>query len=139
MLSESGPSGGLVVRPYDGDIPASVSFVQAYEEEDQDNARLYLSACSTSAMVTSGRLATLGIISRRLSIVLTWARLAYVFVGCPGSPELLLDKSIRIDYACHAEGYGIPFLKQGLGACIPLEKGPGNPLRQGTGKREVTF
>jgi len=32
MLSESGPSAGLVIRPYDGEIPASVSFVQAYEK-----------------------------------------------------------------------------------------------------------
>jgi heterodisulfide reductase subunit A len=31
MLSESGPSAGLVIRPYDGEIPASVSFVQSYE------------------------------------------------------------------------------------------------------------
>ncbi len=32
MLSESGPSAGLVIRPYDGEIPASVAFVQAYDE-----------------------------------------------------------------------------------------------------------
>ena len=32
MLSESGPSAGLVIRPYDGEIPASVSFVQSYEK-----------------------------------------------------------------------------------------------------------
>ena len=32
MLSESGPSAGLVIRPYDGEIPASVCFVQAYDK-----------------------------------------------------------------------------------------------------------
>jgi len=32
MLSESGPSAGLVVRPYDGEIPASVAFVQAFDK-----------------------------------------------------------------------------------------------------------
>jgi heterodisulfide reductase subunit A-like polyferredoxin len=32
MLSESGPSAGLVIRPYDGEIPASVAFVQAYDK-----------------------------------------------------------------------------------------------------------
>lgn len=32
MLSESGPSAGLVIRPSDGEIPASVCFVQAYDK-----------------------------------------------------------------------------------------------------------
>ncbi|MDR3555834.1 MAG: hypothetical protein P4L55_13835 [Syntrophobacteraceae bacterium] len=31
MLSESGPSGGLVIRPFDGQIPSSLAFVQAYD------------------------------------------------------------------------------------------------------------
>jgi heterodisulfide reductase subunit A-like polyferredoxin len=31
MLSESGPSKGLVIRPYDGEIPATIAFVQSYE------------------------------------------------------------------------------------------------------------
>ena len=31
MLSENGPSKGLVIRPYDGEIPASIAFVQSYE------------------------------------------------------------------------------------------------------------
>lgn len=31
MLSRSGPSGGLVLRPYDGEIPRAIAFVQAYE------------------------------------------------------------------------------------------------------------
>ena len=31
MLSETGPSKGLVIRPYDGEIPASIAFVQGYE------------------------------------------------------------------------------------------------------------
>jgi heterodisulfide reductase subunit A-like polyferredoxin len=30
MLSQTGPSQGLVLRPYDGEIPASVAFVQSY-------------------------------------------------------------------------------------------------------------
>ncbi len=32
MLSESGPSAGLVIRPSDGEIPASICFVQAYDK-----------------------------------------------------------------------------------------------------------
>ena len=31
MLSESGPIQGLVIRPYDGEIPARVAFVQTYQ------------------------------------------------------------------------------------------------------------
>lgn len=30
MLSDTGPSGGLVIRPYDGEIPRSIAFVQSY-------------------------------------------------------------------------------------------------------------
>ncbi len=32
MLSEGGPSAGLVIRPYDGEIPAGIAFVQAFEK-----------------------------------------------------------------------------------------------------------
>jgi heterodisulfide reductase subunit A-like polyferredoxin len=31
MLRESGPSKGLVIRPYDGEIPARIAFVQSYD------------------------------------------------------------------------------------------------------------
>lgn len=34
MLSESGPSAGLVIRPFDGQIPLSVAFVQAYDRAE---------------------------------------------------------------------------------------------------------
>ncbi|MCU0574595.1 MAG: hypothetical protein MUC41_16610 [Syntrophobacteraceae bacterium] len=30
MLSDSGPSAGLVIRPFDGEIPSSIAFVQSY-------------------------------------------------------------------------------------------------------------
>jgi heterodisulfide reductase subunit A-like polyferredoxin len=30
MLSRTGPSTGLVIRPYDGELPASIAFVQSY-------------------------------------------------------------------------------------------------------------
>ncbi|MDY0041196.1 MAG: hypothetical protein RBS57_12860 [Desulforhabdus sp.] len=30
MLSRTGPSAGLVIRPYDGEIPGSIAFVQSY-------------------------------------------------------------------------------------------------------------
>lgn len=31
MLEDDGPSKGLIIRPYDGEIPASIGFVQSYE------------------------------------------------------------------------------------------------------------
>jgi heterodisulfide reductase subunit A-like polyferredoxin len=31
MMSESGPSVGLIIRPFDGEIPKSIAFVQSYE------------------------------------------------------------------------------------------------------------
>lgn len=33
MLSESGPYGGLILRPYDGDIPKKIAFIQMDEDE----------------------------------------------------------------------------------------------------------
>ncbi len=33
MLSESGPYGGIIMRPYDGDIPKKIAFIQADEDE----------------------------------------------------------------------------------------------------------
>ncbi|MBE0516608.1 MAG: FAD-dependent oxidoreductase [Methanophagales archaeon] len=33
MLSESGPYGGLILRPYDGDVPKKIAFIQADEDE----------------------------------------------------------------------------------------------------------
>jgi NADPH-dependent glutamate synthase beta subunit-like oxidoreductase len=33
MLSESGPYGGLILRPYDGDIPKKIAFIQRDDDE----------------------------------------------------------------------------------------------------------
>ncbi|MHC1610563.1 MAG: FAD-dependent oxidoreductase [Candidatus Methanospirareceae archaeon] len=35
MLSESGPYGGIIMRPYDGDIPKKVAFIQTETDEDE--------------------------------------------------------------------------------------------------------
>jgi heterodisulfide reductase subunit A-like polyferredoxin len=32
MLAESGPSAGLIIRPFDGEVPASIAVVQSYEK-----------------------------------------------------------------------------------------------------------
>jgi heterodisulfide reductase subunit A len=33
ILSESGPYGGIIMRPYDGDVPKKIAFIQADEDE----------------------------------------------------------------------------------------------------------
>lgn len=45
MLSEAGPSGGLILRPYDGEIPKSIAFVQSYGSAapEMHRAALFLS------------------------------------------------------------------------------------------------
>jgi heterodisulfide reductase subunit A-like polyferredoxin len=35
MLNDYGPSAGLVIRPYDGEVPASIAFVQAYDKASE--------------------------------------------------------------------------------------------------------
>ncbi|MBK5191474.1 MAG: FAD-dependent oxidoreductase, partial [Methanosarcinales archaeon] len=36
MLSESGPYGGIIMRPYDGDIPKRIAFLQIQTQTDDD-------------------------------------------------------------------------------------------------------
>ena len=36
MLSPAGPSKGLIIRPYDGEVPASIAFVQSYESASSE-------------------------------------------------------------------------------------------------------
>jgi heterodisulfide reductase subunit A-like polyferredoxin len=42
MLSESGPSAGLIIRPFDGEVPASVAFVQSYASASPEMHRAAL-------------------------------------------------------------------------------------------------
>ncbi len=35
VLSESGPYGGIIMRPYDGDIPKRIAFIQVQADEDE--------------------------------------------------------------------------------------------------------
>lgn len=43
MLSRTGPSAGLVIRPYDGEVPSSIAFVQSYDSASPEmhQAALY--------------------------------------------------------------------------------------------------
>ena len=49
MLSESGPYGGLIIRPYDGDIPKNIAFIQTDEDEYAPIAFKFLLEEATSA------------------------------------------------------------------------------------------
>lgn len=42
MLSRTGPSAGLVIRPYDGEIPGSIAFVQSYASASPEMHRAAL-------------------------------------------------------------------------------------------------
>jgi heterodisulfide reductase subunit A-like polyferredoxin len=37
ILSESGPYGGIIMRPYDGDIPKKIAFIQTQTDEDESS------------------------------------------------------------------------------------------------------
>jgi heterodisulfide reductase subunit A-like polyferredoxin len=51
MLSPTGPYGGLVLRPYDGDVPTRIAFVQCVGSRDEALGADYCSSvCCMSAM-----------------------------------------------------------------------------------------
>ena len=37
ILSESGPYGGIIMRPYDGDVPKKIAFIQTQTDEDESS------------------------------------------------------------------------------------------------------
>lgn len=57
MLSDSGPYGGLVVRPYDGEIPGRIAFVPALKHEDIHS----LSYAMKEALITQSKFRDLDI------------------------------------------------------------------------------
>lgn len=56
MLSESGPSAGLVIRPSDGEIPSRVAFVQGYESAAPRMHRAALCLAVNEAILLRGKL-----------------------------------------------------------------------------------
>ena len=57
MLSETGPSKGLVIRPYDGEIPTSIAFVQSYESASPPMHTSALCLAINEAVLVRGKLA----------------------------------------------------------------------------------
>jgi heterodisulfide reductase subunit A-like polyferredoxin len=57
MLSETGPSKGLVIRPYDGEIPTSIAFVQSYESASPPMHTSALCLAINEAILVRGKLA----------------------------------------------------------------------------------
>ena len=57
MLSETGPSKGLVIRPYDGEIPSSIAFVQSYESAAPPMHTSALCLAINEAILVRGKLA----------------------------------------------------------------------------------
>jgi heterodisulfide reductase subunit A-like polyferredoxin len=56
MLSESGPSAGLVIRPFDGQIPSSVAFVQAYDRAESSMNRSAMTLAVNEVLVLRQKL-----------------------------------------------------------------------------------
>lgn len=57
MLSEHGPSAGLVICPYDGEIPARIAFVQGYDSAAPDLHRSTLCFALNEAALVKKRVA----------------------------------------------------------------------------------
>ena len=56
MLDDYGPSAGLVIRPYDGEVPASVAFVQAYDKASEHMHRTALTFAVNEASLLRRKL-----------------------------------------------------------------------------------
>lgn len=56
MLSETGPSAGLVIRPSDGEIPSRIAFVQGYESAAPQMHRAALCLAVNEAILLRGKL-----------------------------------------------------------------------------------
>lgn len=56
MLSETGPSAGLVIRPSDGEIPSRIAFVQGYESVAPQMHRAALCLAVNEAILLRGKL-----------------------------------------------------------------------------------
>lgn len=57
MLSGGGPTAGLVIRPYDGEVPKSIAFVQSYASASQPMHQAALCLGINEAVLVRGKLA----------------------------------------------------------------------------------
>jgi heterodisulfide reductase subunit A-like polyferredoxin len=56
MLSDSGPSAGLIIRPFDGEVPKSIAFVQSYASASPRMHNAALSFGINEAILTRRKL-----------------------------------------------------------------------------------
>ncbi|MHC1743097.1 MAG: hypothetical protein AB9873_08715 [Syntrophobacteraceae bacterium] len=56
MMSDSGPSNGVIIRPYDGEIPKSIAFVQGYGKAAPQMQKLALTYGVNEAVVARKKL-----------------------------------------------------------------------------------
>ncbi len=56
MLSDSGPSAGLIIRPFDGEIPHSIAFVQSYGKASPQMHQAALTFAVNEAILTRKKL-----------------------------------------------------------------------------------
>lgn len=56
MMSETGPSGGVIIRPYDGEVPKSIAFVQGYGKASPQMHKLALTYGVNEAIIAREKL-----------------------------------------------------------------------------------
>ncbi len=56
MMSDTGPSNGLIIRPYDGEIPKSIAFVQGYAKASPQMQKLALTYGLNEAIIARQKL-----------------------------------------------------------------------------------
>jgi heterodisulfide reductase subunit A-like polyferredoxin len=56
MMSDTGPSGGVIIRPYDGEIPKSIAFVQGYGKASPQMQKLALTYGVNEAIIARKKL-----------------------------------------------------------------------------------
>ena len=56
MLSDSGPSAGLIIRPYDGEVPGSIAFVQGYGSAAPEMHRAALAYAVNEAIIARDKM-----------------------------------------------------------------------------------
>lgn len=56
MMSDSGPSSGLIIRPYDGEIPKSIAFVQGYAKASPQMQKIALTYGLNEAIIARQKL-----------------------------------------------------------------------------------
>jgi heterodisulfide reductase subunit A-like polyferredoxin len=103
MLSDSGPSGGLIIRPYDGEIPSSIAFVQCYASAAPQMHQAALTYAVNEAIMARAKLPQ--------AEIALYASGTEAFAGANGAELQKLDRislqEIAVGEVTESEDHGI--------------------------------